>query len=77
MNATDDIGFPVPLEVPLDPLTDMSTFLKRHILILVDIYPITSAYLSLLFSASMPAALWRALLQVMDYHAPECVKVVA
>ena len=44
LKATDERGFPVPLDVPRDPLTVRSTVWSRHILILIDICPIKSEY---------------------------------
>ena len=42
LKATDDSGFPAPLEVPREPRTDINMLFSRHILIFVVICPITS-----------------------------------
>ena len=43
LKETEEIGLLVPFEVPREPLTDMSTVLRIHILIRVDMCPMTSA----------------------------------
>ena len=43
LKDTEEIGLLVPFEVPREPLTDMSTVLRMHILIRVDMCPMTSA----------------------------------
>ena len=60
LNATDDSGFVASLDVPREPLTDSRILLSRHILILVEICPITSEYFSFLLVAILPAALFSA-----------------
>ena len=51
LKATDDSGFAVPFDLPLDPRTDKSTLFSIHILSIVDRWPITSEYFSFLFTA--------------------------
>ena len=60
LNATDESGFVDVFEVPRDPLTESRMLRRRHIRILVEICPMTSAYLSFLLSAIFPAALCNA-----------------
>ena len=43
LKDTKEVGLLVPFEVPREPLTDMSTVLRMHILIRVDMCPMTSA----------------------------------
>ena len=43
LKETKEIGLLVPFEVPREPLTDRSTVLRIHILIRVDMCPMTSA----------------------------------
>ena len=57
LNAMDDRGLLVPLDVPLEPRTDRRIDLSRHMRILVEMCPITSAYFSFLLSAILLAAL--------------------
>ena len=61
MKATEERGFPVPFDVPREPLTERRMLRMRHILILVDKCPMTSAYLSFLLLAMLDADLWMAL----------------